>query len=294
MKKLIAILLCTVMVLSLAACTNDTPAPTTNHEPADTQPSETQGAPASDTVITTAAESYTVQEGSWVSISAKAESSENVKLSYSSADESIAKVSSIGRITGVKAGETTVTVTASDGVTKTVSVIVEEYVFEKVMQVALNVMFNDLELGCYNNETGPVIEITGDGTYTVTFDFATDMSEETLAYGITGLNNLTSIYIKDYQVTTGELSSSKVASCDIRWDSVVVDGVELTITSSEFKSAVKTGGIFDTNDPFNAWEGSYVEEVTTDFENHVLNINLDNPQTVTVTFTLQNLVWVGE
>lgn len=290
MKKLVAILLCISMLTCLAACTDGTQTPATG----DTQPSESQGAPVTDTVITTEADSYTVQEGSWVSIGAKAESSENVKLSYSSADESIAKVSSIGRITGVKAGTTTVTVTSSDGVTKTVSVTVEEYVFEKVMYVALNVMFNDLDLGCYSNETGPVIEITGEGTYTVTFNFASDVSDETLAFGVTGLNNLTSIYIKDYEVTTGELTSSKVASCDIRWDSVVVDGVELTITSSEFKSAVKTSGIFDTNDPFNAWEGSYVEEVTTDFENHVLNINLDNPQTVSVTFTLENLVWVGE
>lgn len=162
-------------------------------------------------------------------------------------------------------------------------------VTEQKLQLSLNVLFNDSELGYYGNETGAVIEVTEDGQYTLTFDCAKDLSEDGKTAGVTGLNNLTAIYIKDYAVTTGELTQSNLKTCNIRWDKVVVDGQELTITNSEAKSGIKSSNIFDTNDPLNAWDGSAVEEVTTDTTNHVLNINLENPQTITVTFTLSEL-----
>ena len=72
----------------------------------------------------------------------------------------------------------------------------------------------------------------------------------------------------------------------------MVDGVELTINQTESKSALKSSGIFDTNDPFNSWDGSAVEEVSV--KSHVLNMDIagvENPQSVTVTFTLSNLVF---
>lgn len=163
---------------------------------------------------------------------------------------------------------------------------------EGTLNVALNVLFNDNELACYNNEVGPSVAITGNGQYTVTFDFATDCSDTTKEYGVTGLNNLTAIYIKDYDVTVGNIDESNLVSCDIRWDKVVVDGVELTITKGDFKSGIKASGIFDTNDPLNAWDGSAVEEVTTDTALHSLVINgIDNPQQITVTFTIDNLLF---
>ena len=41
-------------------------------------------------------------------------------------------------------------------------------------------------------------------------------------------------------------------------------------------------------DPFNSWDGSAVDEVQV--KSHVLNLDgIENPQTVTVTFTLSNL-----
>ena len=165
---------------------------------------------------------------------------------------------------------------------------------EGTLNVALNVMFNDAELACYNvNEVGPSIAITGNGQYTVTFDFAKDCREETkTTYGVKGLNNLTAIYIKDYDVTVGNLDQSNLVSCNIRWDKVVVDGVELTITKGDFKSGIKASGIFDTNDPLNAWDGSAVEEVTIDSSVHSLVINgIENPQTISVTFTIEDLLF---
>ncbi len=161
-----------------------------------------------------------------------------------------------------------------------------------VLNLALNVMYNDADGAYYGNETGPVIEVTEDGQYTLTFDCATNLSGAATGAGIRGLNNLTAIYIKDYAVTAGELGASNITSCDIKYDKIVVDGVELTITNSEAKSGIKSSGIFDTNDPLNAWDGSAVSETIVDTENHVLNIDgIENPQKIEVTFTLSNLVF---
>lgn len=160
---------------------------------------------------------------------------------------------------------------------------------EPVLYLALNVLYNDASLGYTGNETGPVVEVRGDGQYTVTFDCAADLSETAVALGVQGLYNLTAIYIKDYKVTLGEQKTSGLAACDITWDQVLVNGQELTITKPGPKSALKSSGVFDTNDPFNSWDGSAVEEASA--ADHVLNIHVENPQTVSVTFTLSGLTF---
>lgn len=282
MKKLLTILLCAALLLSLAACGDDSPS--------NSQPS-TEGTqlPAGVT-ITTNAESYTVTVGQMVEIKASVED-ESVTLSYASGNEAIATVNKYGKVVGVKAGTTEVTITASDGTTKVVPITVEGPLYENVLRVALNVLYNDAELGCSNTEYGPYVEIYEDGQYTVTFDCTMHLSESSRLMGVTDLSNLTAIFLYDHEVRTGKQMYSSVMSCDIRWDSISVNGQELTITNSEFKSAMKSTGIFDTNDPFNAWDGSSVAEVTVDTENHVLNINVEDPITVTVTFTVQGLTF---
>lgn len=161
-----------------------------------------------------------------------------------------------------------------------------------VLNIALNVMFNDSELAYYGNEVGAYIEVTGDGQYTLTFDCAENLSGSAATAGVVGLNNLTAIYIKDYAVTTGQIGASNISSCDIKYDKIVVDGVELTITNTEAKSGIKSSGIFDTNDPLNSWDGSAVAETIVDTTAHVLNIDgIENPQKIEVTFTLSNLVF---
>lgn len=256
-----------------------------------TQPQPSATHPKTDTVITTRADSYTVVETETVAIEATlTTSATGISVTYTSENTDIATVSKYGKIRGIAAGTTRIIIASSDGVEKIVNVTVEKRVVEKVLRLALNVMWNDTALGCFNNETGEVLEITQDGQYTLTFDCAA-MSAETAALGVTGLNNLTSIYIKDYDVTTAQQVRSNVVACQIRWDKIVVDGVELTITNGEFKDAMKSNGVFDTNDPFNAWDGSSVQEVSVDTENHVLNIDLDDPQVVSVTFTISGMTF---
>lgn len=160
---------------------------------------------------------------------------------------------------------------------------------EQTLSLALNVLYNDAALGYTGNEVGPAITVTGDGQYTLSFDCAADLSEAGKAIGVQGLNNLTAIYIKDHAVTTGQQTKSQVTACDITWDKVTVNGQELTVTKPGPKSAIKASGVFDTNDPFNAWDGSAVAEASS--EDHVLNIEVENPQSVSVTFTLTGLTF---
>ncbi len=159
--------------------------------------------------------------------------------------------------------------------------------------LALNVMYNDADSAYYGNEVGPVIQVTGDGQYTVTFDCASDLSDAAKSAGVKGLKFLTSIYIKDYGVTSGKLGGSNLTACDIKYDKIVVDGVELTVTNAEAKNGIKSSGIFDTNDPINSWDGSAVAEVEiVDEEAHVINLTTgDNPQKIEVTFTLSGLTF---
>ncbi len=171
------------------------------------------------------------------------------------------------------------------------SVTVEAKTIATEITLGLNVYYNDSELDYYSNElAAETITITGDGTYTLSFDCATDLSEEAIAAGVTSLTNLTAIYIKDCGIAEGLWSTTPLDSCDIMFDEVLVDGVALTITQTEPKSAIKKSGILDTNDPINGWDGSCVEEV--EAVDHAANFTtLENPTTISVTFTLSNVVF---
>lgn len=114
------------------------------------------------------------------------------------------------------------------------------------------------------------------------------MSDKAKTAGIKYLKNLTSVYIKDNAVATGQAVKSPLDSCDIRYDSIKLDGVPLTITKTDFKSALKDNSVFDTNDPINGWDGSAVKEVSS--SNHTVNFtSSDTPSKIEITFTLQNL-----
>lgn len=211
-------------------------------------------------------------------------------LNYKSSDESIATVSTTGKVVAIGTGSTYITITAANGLTKVIPVTVTEAEGVEEIRLSLNVYFNDEEHNYFSNEVGQEIRVTEEGQYEVTFDCATDLSANATAAGVTGLNNLTAVYIKDQAVTEGSARVSPLASCNIFFNSVVVDGVSLTVTQTEPKSALKASGIFDTNDPLNSWDGSQVAEVTV--SNHVLNIEgVNNPQKITVTFTLSDMVF---
>ncbi len=244
------------------------------------------------TAITTEKDSYELTVNEYTFISAEAD--DGSQLGYTSSDETVATVSALGKIVAVGEGDAVITVQAANGVTKEipVSVKAEELVYE--ITLALNVYYNDNKHSYYSNEVASeTITVNGEGQYTLFFDCATDLSDNAINAGVTTLTNLTAIYIKDYAVTTGKASVSPLVSCDIMYDEVLVNGTALTIIQTEPKSALKSSGIFDTNDPINAWDGSAVEEVK--MPGNVANFTtIEEPTTIQVTFTLSNMVFTGQ
>ena len=158
------------------------------------------------------------------------------------------------------------------------------------IELALNVYYNDAESSYYSNESGSQhIFVTDAGQYALTFDCKKDLSDEAVKAGVKALRNLTAVYITDMQVLAGT-GRSPLKSCNIMYDRVIVDGTELTVTLDKPKAAFKTNGIFDTNDPVNSWDGSWVEEV--EAAEHVANFTtVTDPERITVVFTLSDLVW---
>ncbi len=159
------------------------------------------------------------------------------------------------------------------------------------VELAVNVYYNDADHNYYANEAGSEhIIVTKDGQYSVSFDCDTDLSDAAVAAGVNSLNNLTAIYLLDMGSAEGK--QSPITAAQIRYDSVEVDGTKLTVTQTESKSAIKSSGIFDTNDPINAWDGSCVSEVDSDTATHVANFStVTDPKKITITFTISGIEW---
>lgn len=243
------------------------------------------------TSISLEQENYALTAGQSVYMNASmAPADTDAFLTYRSSNTDVVSVSKLGKLVAKAEGSAQIIITSSDGMVKVVPVTVEAAEATAEIELALNVYFNDSEHNFFSNEYGKSITIAEDGQYTLSFDCASDLSDNAKNAGVTGLNNLTAVYIKDHGVTLGQYGKSPLISCDITYDSVVVDGKALTMTKTDAKSALKASGILDTNDPINSWDGSAVEEVTV--SNHVLNFtSVENPQNVEVTFTISNLVF---
>ena len=243
------------------------------------------------TDITLEQDSYEVIEDQYFYLNAaKAPTDSDAYLTYRSSNPEVATVSKIGKVVAKATGTTYIIISSSDGVSKVVPVTVKEAEIKAEMALALNVYFNDSDTSYFSNEYGQPITVSEDGQYTVKFDCATDLSSKATTAGVTGLNNLTAIYIKDHSVTLGNAKKSPLVSCDIIYDEVKIDGNSYKVNMDAPKAAMKASGILDTNDPINSWDGSVIEEVTV--TNHVLNFTeVENPQVAEVTFTLSNLVF---
>lgn len=236
-------------------------------------------------------ESYEVMEEQYFFLNASLQPADtDAFLTYRSSDPEVATVSRIGKVVAKAEGTTYIIINSSDGLTRVVPVTVKGAEAKAEIALALNVYYNDSELSYFSNEYGEAVTVSGEGQYTVVFDCAQDLSDNAVNAGVTGLNNLTAIYIKDDSVTRGQAKKSALVSCDIIYDEIKVDGTSYTIHMDAPKSALKASGIFDTNDPINSWDGSVIDEVRVD--NHVLNFSaIEDPQKVELTFTLSNLVF---
>jgi hypothetical protein len=159
----------------------------------------------------------------------------------------------------------------------------------------LVVLYNDAEHNYYGSVSGDQVEITGPGTYTVKFDCAEDLLGEQTGVGVTGLSNLTAIYLIDDLYFTGKSLSSDVDAFDLKYESIVLDGTELELSNQDEKSGLKSAGQIDTNGPINGWENcQLVDDAYTVNDDHCLNfVGFENPQVIEITFTVTNIVFKG-
>lgn len=158
------------------------------------------------------------------------------------------------------------------------------------IKLALHVLYNDTDCAYYSAEVGDPIYVTEEGQYTLSFDVNKNLSLDAKNAGIHSIENLTAIYIYDLGATEGMQSPLK--ACNITYDAVTVDDTALTVSKPGPKSAFKSAGIFDTNDPINSWDGSCVDEVELVGE-HVVSFTKGAAQKVSVTFTLSDFDWTG-
>lgn len=243
------------------------------------------------TGITTDYDAYELEKDGEAFINAKADTSDqSAYVTYQSSDDSVVSVSTMGKLVANGLGSAVVTVTTSDGYQKQIPVLVVEPAapVDFKVRLAIHVQYNDNEKEYFGSEVGSdVITVDKDGTYTLKFDCATDLSDTAKEKNISTLNKLGSLYIKDYDVTTGEAKRSPNIAGKVRYNSIKVNGTELLDWETTNYDALK-GMVFDTGNPLNAWDGSVVEDkITTDKENYNITFNdIAEPTQIEVTFTL--------
>lgn len=236
--------------------------------------------------LTTKQQNYVLKDLEQITILPAEEKEGLPVVTYRSKSPERLLVNRLGQCTPFLSGEADILMTAADGRTCFVPILIQEQEEREGVKLSCNVLFRDTEKKYFGNEVGEVITVSGDGKYTVTFDVTRDLSKEAVDAGITSLENMTAIYIKDYAVTSGEETESLVGKCSISYDNIVVDGKELSITNSSKLDAVKPSGIFDTNGPINAWGECLVNEI--DIKDHVFSfVGLEKPKRITITFTLE-------
>ena len=212
-------------------------------------------------------------------------------IAFTSSDENIVSVNRLGKVVGVAdSGSAYITATASGGASKTVKVNVTKSEQKESINLALHILYSDSANKYWGTELSAPVEVKGNGQYALSFDLAKEISSAAKAAGITEINKLTSIYIKDYDVTSGNASITPLDSCNIRYDEVKVNDAPLTVTNTGFKSALSTGGVLDTGGPINGWDGSAVKEVSA--SDHVVSFtSVDKPTKIEVKFTLENVIF---
>ena len=207
---------------------------------------------------------------------------------YTSSDPSVVTVNSFGKLAPVGQGTATVTAQTPSGSAASCEITVGGNASQPSAEAAsvslgIGVYYNDAVHGYYGNETGPTIEVSGDGTYTLTYDAIADSTNEAKGKGVLNLAHVGAIYIYDVSGAAGV-----VTSCDIHYDEILLDGEPMAIDAHEPKSALKKSGKLDTNDPINAWDGSVTPDVAV-IDDHVISFtNNPTPRTIQITFTLSH------
>lgn len=246
------------------------------------------------TEITVNYESLELSKGQEVYLTAETNNSE--KVTYISDNETVANVSCDGRILAKDNGSANIKLVTADGYSKTIAVQVGGAVIDpgdiaEQLRLVIRAQYNSGSDDTYygGSLTGSeYITITSDGTYTLSLDTAVDLPDEAKNKGVTNLNGLGALYIYDYDVATHVNKKSAIpADTRVSYSSIKINDVELLSKETEDYKAVK-GSIFDTGNPFNAWDGSVVPEDK--FSNNSYSItfpDIENPSKIEITFTVK-------
>ncbi len=239
-------------------------------------------------------DAYQVEKNAEVFLNATVTPADNgAYITYESSNPAVASVSTVGKVLALDLGETTITATTSDGLTKKINVqVVDPAAPEDAkIRLAINILYNDSQNQYFGTETGSdVVTAEQDGTYTLKFDCSTDLSDKAKAANISNLNGLGALYIKDYDVTKGLERKSPDIDLKISYTSIKVNGTELLAAETAQQDAIKSG-IFDTGNPLNAWDGSVITDgIQVDVyevSNKSISFNtVENPTVFEVSFKL--------
>lgn len=214
-------------------------------------------------------------------------------LGYYSEDTSVATVSSLGKVTGVREGNTNIVIVSSTGYSKKVPVTVENAPWDgSQFRLALHIYYNDNAHEFYDDVMSTeVVTVQGPGQYCVKFDCATDLTDRAKAAGVTTINNAGAIYLKDVDVDEGKITQSALKSGNISYQCIRINGITMAIADKEKAfPLVKTNHIIDTNNPINAW-GDYaiLEEEVDATGNRLTFKKVPEPTVIEVYFTLSDL-----
>lgn len=240
------------------------------------------------TAISSSEEELNLPAGKEAFLNASAAPADNgAVVYYSTSDETVATVSTVGRVVAKKIGTAVITMVTSDGVEKKIPVTVREAEKETAIDshLAIYVLYNS---GYSGTEHGAdKVHVRGDGTYTLRFDCATDLSDSAKSAGVEDLNGIGALYIYDDDITQGVKKKSTSLDGMVSYSSVKINGKEMLSEPTQEYKAVKSS-VLDTNNPINAWDGAvFTDGINIDSKKFTVTFtDIEKPTVVEVTFTL--------
>lgn len=244
------------------------------------------------TDITTNYETIELAKGQETFLTAETNNSEKVR--YISDNESIVNVSCDGRVLAKENGSANIKVVTADGYSVTVPVTVKKAEVDNIaeqLRLVIRAQYNVGSDDTYYGGTmigSEYITIKSDGTYTLSLDTAVDLPQEAKDKGVTNLNGLGALYIYDYDVASKNTKKSEIPEDTmISYSSIKINGEELLSEETQDYYAVK-GSIFDTGNPFNAWDGSVVQRDKFVVKSNSISFPaIDNPSKMEITFSIK-------
>ncbi len=254
-----------------------------------------------------------VEYGGFVDLTVNVPAETSDILTFTSANDAIATVNAVGKVSAIATGSVNITITASGGYSKTVQVVVGAPGTATFFDVRIALNYNSQQPEyAVNGVIGDLVTVTGDGQYSVTFDLTKHRPED-MPSSIVSIDGINCVYLVDEATRTGESTASPLSNADIRYDKVTIandtESADLEIvpdatTDGEtmFRPALNASGAFNTGGPVNAWgdedsmpemsvayEGCYTIERIGGWNPVLTWTAVEKPTSITITFTLDNV-----